>query len=754
MGFRTLFLLLLAALASAQEERVCFYTEPNYGGTELCAKEGGNIDVYATHLNLNDDFESVKVPIGLQVIAYADDGFHGYSMKYQSDISNLGGFSNLISSLSVRPAQVCFYSGMQFAGTEYCASVHDMIDLKTNGNHDNNFESIKVAPGLLVKVFVDKGFEGRFTWFTKDNGNLSDFNNVITSFIVEYENEVCFYTNANYKGNSLCAKPGEAHNIYATTLSLNDDFSSVLVPHDLFVIAYFDDGFHGYSRVFTENIPSLTDFNDRISSIVVGFSGVACFYTETFWRGSKFCATYGVEIDVARSFPSFNDRFQSIIIPDDLQAKTFRHADYLGPMMNYQSTAKTFGTFANAISSFNVTVATTSLYDNFADTDVIALQKTNPSNLTVCAYVNDQGAWKLLYRDDCHVTTKNFACNNIYTPNLWRVSTRSGHSSEGTSVCKSEFGNEYTYGTPSNTHSNSLLSALTPTSGIWINVFYDAFSNSYSHRQRRSTECGGPNQRACTYDDSLFQSWLCSLPKLFGCRDPYCQDGLTREKIFGADIYVCRCPSNHRVRRGLEEATFGACGASNLAPEALTGEEIVNRLLTRNSMTRTQLEAAWTQSSVGRNLFQEMGGWIYANPSNPRELQIVRAPRTASEPFRGTNDPEQPNPAIDLNGAATANARRGWILVANFHTHPLQQNQQPSNADLENAIVRGVPGIVISRGSVYVYGPERRAHFLLRGGNPRAYPNDGNASDHNPNARRSVRRVRENPFPFRDLHEL
>ena len=748
MGVRTLFLLLLATLASAQEQQVCFYTEPNYGGTELCAKEGGNIDVYATHRNLNDDFESVKVPIGLQVLAYADDGFHGYSVKYQSATSNLGGFSNQISSFSVQPAQVCFYSGIHFWDNEYCASIHDMIDLKTNGTHDNDFESVKVAPGLLVKVFTDKGFEGRFTWFTKDNGNLSDFNNVISSFIVEYENEVCFYTNANYQGDSLCAKPGEAHDIYATTLSLNDHFSSVLVPHDLFVIAYIDDGFHGYSRMFTENIPSLREFNDGISSIVVGFSGVACFYTEAGWKGSKFCATYGVEIDVALFFPSFNDRFQSVIIPDDLQVKTFRHANFVGEMMNYQTTALSLGKFSKAISSFNVTVATTSHYDNFADTDVIALEKTNPFNLTVCAFVNDQGAWKLLYRDDCHVATKNFACNNIYTPNLWRVTKRSGHSSEGTSVCKSEFGNEYTYGTPSNTHSNSLLSALTPIDGVWINIFYDAFSNSYSHRQRRSTECGGPNQRACTYDDSSFQSWICSLPivTLFACRDPYCQDGLTRVKIFTANSYVCRCPSNHRVRRGLGEATFGACGVSNLAPEALTGEEIVDRLFTRNSATRAQLEAAWTQSFVGRDLFQEMGGWIYANPSNPRELQIVRAPRTASRSFRSTGSE---NPAIDLNGAATANARQGWILVANFHTHPLQVNQEPSTADLRNAILRGVPGIVISRDNVYVYGPERRAHFLLHGGNPRAYPDNGSESDFNPNARRSVRRVRENPFPSR-----
>jgi hypothetical protein len=182
-----------------------------------------------------------------------------------------------------------------------------------------------------------------------------------------------------------------------------------------------------------------------------------------------------------------------------------------------------------------------------------------------------------------------------------------------------------------------------------------------------------------------------------------------------------------------------------LAPQALTGEEIVERLFIRNSETIRQLQAAWADSFIGNDLFQEMGGWIYANPANPMELRIVRAPRTASRPFRSN---EQNNPAIDLNGAATANAPTGWILVANFHTHPLYipNNQEPSTADLRNAIRRGVPGIVISRNSVYVYGPERRNHFLLHGENPRAYPDDGDITNFNPNSRGSIRRVRQNPF--------
>lgn len=90
--------------------------------------------------------------------------------------------------------------------------------------------------------------------------------------------------------------------------------------------------------------------------------------------------------------------------------------------------------------------------------------------------------------------------------------------------------------------------------------------------------------------------------------------------------------------------------------------------------------------------------------------------------------------------------------MANFHTHPLEANQEPSAADLHNSILRGVLGIVIARRQFYVYGPERRAN-LHPLGDPREYPNDGDPNDFNPNARGSVKRVIENPFP-RPFDEL
>lgn len=62
--------------------------------------------------------------------------------------------------------------------------VGEIVDLPMELMLNNNFESVKIPSGLLVKVFTDDGFQGRFTWITTDTADLGDFNDVITSIIV------------------------------------------------------------------------------------------------------------------------------------------------------------------------------------------------------------------------------------------------------------------------------------------------------------------------------------------------------------------------------------------------------------------------------------------------------------------------------------------------------------------------------------------------------------------------------------------
>ena len=290
--------MVLAAVSAS--DKVCFYTEYHYGGTSLCGSVGERVDLYFDHGEFNDRFKSVKMPIGLQVVAFFDDSFHGYHKVFKKNESDLNAFSNQISSFIVQPATVCFYPYTNYQGTAHCTPVGNMVDLSGNSN-DNSYQSVSVAPGLMVKVFTDGSFEGRLTWFTADTHDLGDFKNVITSFVAEYSNEVCFYTEKNYQGEQLCAKAGENIDVWISNYHFNDKFSSVRVPYDLFTTVYVTDGFHGWYRTFTGDASDLSDFDNDISSFVVGFNGDACFYTTSNFGGDRFCSSYGSKIDVAVS---------------------------------------------------------------------------------------------------------------------------------------------------------------------------------------------------------------------------------------------------------------------------------------------------------------------------------------------------------------------------------------------------------------------------------------------------------------------
>ncbi|KAK0185308.1 hypothetical protein F5146DRAFT_1125265 [Armillaria mellea] len=103
-------------------------------------------------------------------------------------------------------------------------------------------------------------------------------------------------------------------------------------------------------------------------------------------------------------------------------------------------------------------------------------------------------------------------------------------------------------------------------------------------------------------------------------------------------------------------------------------------------------------------------------PNRVTRAWVTRAPKGATMNQRTPG----PNASIDLNRPGIQ--MNNVILAANFHTHPLSSrvggDPQPSRADMANAYARGLPGIVVSRGGIYSYGPERRANTR----NPKGYP--------------------------------
>ncbi len=82
----------------------CFYIRTNFRGDPHCYK--GSADLWREARSVNDRFQSVKIPNGLQVVVFSDDAYHGYSTLLTGNIADLGskGVKNSISSLIVTPA--------------------------------------------------------------------------------------------------------------------------------------------------------------------------------------------------------------------------------------------------------------------------------------------------------------------------------------------------------------------------------------------------------------------------------------------------------------------------------------------------------------------------------------------------------------------------------------------------------------------------------------------------------------------------
>lgn len=149
--------------------------------------------------------------------------------------------------------------------------------------------------------------------------------------------------------------------------------------------------------------------------------------------------------------------------------------------------------------------------------------------------------------------------------------------------------------------------------------------------------------------------------------------------------------------------------------------------IAESPIAQRAFQEAWNDSFDTRTTAREIGGWIYADPNDPSRIFIRRAPRDRSRPMNQLRPPANVAAGINLWDPESASGRpppAGYVLVANFHTHPMGESYGgnaavPSTADHLNAWQRGVPGIVINRRGLVGYGPTRRAQLNA----PRGYPN-------------------------------
>ena len=170
---------------------------------------------------------------------------------------------------------VCLFKHANYVGDVICSGPGsvDYSEIYALGLNDH-LSSATVPIGLEVTVYEHAGFTGDTRVYTEDTSFFTDFNDIISSFIVS-EAEVCFFQHVSYEGSEMCESIGRGQVDYfeIRDAGFNDIFSSVTVPRGVKVTAYEHAGLGGDSRVFTQDTPNFLDsdidFNDIISSFVI-----------------------------------------------------------------------------------------------------------------------------------------------------------------------------------------------------------------------------------------------------------------------------------------------------------------------------------------------------------------------------------------------------------------------------------------------------------------------------------------------------
>lgn len=205
----------------AQDNRVCVYSQPNYGGRSVCFNAGEeSADVRRVGGSWNDRASSIRVFGNVQATIYEDVGFGGASFVISSDVP-------------------------------------DLARLRAN--------ELRTWRRELSSIRVERNFSGPPRPDRPDRP--------------ERTNRVCLYDQPNFAGQSVCFNAGEsASELRLTGDGWNDRAVSVRVFGDVEATIYEHVGFGGSSASVNSDIPNLTqlrltesrgNFRQQVSSIRV-----------------------------------------------------------------------------------------------------------------------------------------------------------------------------------------------------------------------------------------------------------------------------------------------------------------------------------------------------------------------------------------------------------------------------------------------------------------------------------------------------
>ncbi|MFT3772577.1 MAG: RICIN domain-containing protein [Minicystis sp.] len=165
--------------------------------------------------------------------------------------------------------KVALYQHSNYQGVrkDFGLGSYDIAKMGLGGQ----LSSLKIPPGLRVTLYKNANFSGSTISFTTDTSYVgNDWNDQAVAILIELVATV--YQNSNYGGRSQALGIGN-YNVSDLTIG-NDVISSIKVPVGMQVVLFQHHNFGGDAKIAMTDVPYLSDFNDKTSSIQVKMIGV------------------------------------------------------------------------------------------------------------------------------------------------------------------------------------------------------------------------------------------------------------------------------------------------------------------------------------------------------------------------------------------------------------------------------------------------------------------------------------------------